>query len=70
MSEATLVSLLSVKLFIRKYPAFTQGGMRHLIFHENTNGLTPSGAIVRVGRKVLIHEEKFIAWVLSHNGQK
>jgi hypothetical protein len=70
MDDYRLASLLSVKLFIRKYPAFTHGGMRHLIFHENTNGLTPAGAIVRVGRKVLIHEERFMAWVLSNNRQK
>jgi hypothetical protein len=37
--------------------------MRALIFNETTNGLKDAGAIVRVGRKVLINEEVFFAWV-------
>jgi hypothetical protein len=37
--------------------------MRSLIFNETTNGLKDAGAIVRVGRKVLINEEVFFAWV-------
>lgn len=36
------------------------GGLRHLIFNEATNGF--SECVVRVGRRVLIDEEKFFAW--------
>ncbi|MBF0190710.1 MAG: hypothetical protein HQL99_06110 [Magnetococcales bacterium] len=56
---------LSVKDFCAAYSSFTVGGVRHFIFHEETNGLAASGAISRVGRKVLIHVEKFFAWVDS-----
>lgn len=58
---------LTVNQFIEKHPAFTTGGLRALIFNENTNGLSNSGAIVRIGRKVLIDEIKFFAWVESQN---
>lgn len=60
-------TLLTVNQFTAKQPAFTLGGMRSLIFNEHTNGLAKSGAIVRIGRKVLIDESKFFAWVSDQN---
>ncbi len=59
--------LLSVNIFSEKHAAFTKGGLRSLIFNEHSNGLAKSGAIVRIGRKVLIDESKFFAWVESQN---
>lgn len=56
----------TVKQFTQRHPAFKEGGMRWLIFNEKSNGL--SAAIVRVGRKVLINEEAFFAWVESNGG--
>lgn len=58
---------LTVKQFIAKHPAFTQGGLRSLIFNEYKNGLAKSGAIVRLGRKILIDEYRFFNWVQSQN---
>jgi hypothetical protein len=58
---------LTVNQFINKNPAFTLGGIRALIFNEISNGLAQSGAIVRIGRKVLIDEAKFFAWVEAQN---
>ena len=40
------------------------GGLRHLIFNEKTNGF--SCCVVRIGRRVLIDEAQFFAWVNSH----
>ncbi|MEI6709279.1 MAG: hypothetical protein WCK96_19340 [Methylococcales bacterium] len=60
-------TLSTVKQFTEKQPAFTQGGLRSLIFNEHKNGLAKSGAIVRVGRKVLICDSKFLEWVHSQN---
>ena len=57
----------TVQQFTKKHPAFTSGGLRSLIFNENSNGLAKSGAIVRIGRKVLINEAKFFAWVEAQN---
>jgi hypothetical protein len=42
-----------------------QGGLRHLIFHEKTNGFAT--AFKRVGRRVLIHEAEFFACVERQN---
>lgn len=42
-----------------------RGGLRHLVFHEETNGF--STVIRRVGRRVLIDEQAFFAWVEAQN---
>jgi hypothetical protein len=60
-------TLSTVNQFTEKQPAFTTGGLRSLIFNEHSNGLAKSGAIVRIGRKVLIDDAKFFAWVESQN---
>ena len=64
-SVQTAWAYLTVQQFTQKHKAFTLGGLRSLIFNENTNNLAKSGAIVRIGRKVLIDEAKFFDWVQS-----
>ena len=56
---------LTVNQFVTKHTAFTNGGLRSWIFNSNTNGLKESGAIVRIGRKLLIDESLFMGWVQS-----
>ena len=68
MSETP--SYLTIKQFSAKHPAFPMGGMRHRILFAPTNGLAESGAIVRNGRRVLIHEQKFFDWVEASNKTK
>lgn len=41
------------------------GGLRHLIFHEKENGFCE--CVVRVGRRVLIDEDKFFEWARSEH---
>jgi hypothetical protein len=65
MSQRTL---LTVRQFSEKHTAFTQAGLRWVIFNEKSNGLFESGAIVRVGRRVLIDEARFFGWIDSING--
>ena len=57
---------------------FTESSLRNMIFKADErqstngviagNGLKECGAIVRVGRKVLINETKFYAWIEAQNG--
>lgn len=44
------------------------GGLRHLIFHAKANGFDK--VIRRVGRRVLIDEQAFFAWVDQQGGGK
>lgn len=68
-TEATQTAwlYLTVQQFSKKHPAFPVGTLRHQIFYEETNGLKKSGAIVRNGRRVLINEPKYFAWLESQN---
>jgi hypothetical protein len=59
----SIPSFSTVKQFSQRYPAFPEGGLRHRIFHADTNGLAESGAIVRNGRRVLIDEYRFFTWL-------
>jgi len=60
-------TLSTVNQFAERNQAFTTGGLRALIFNEHQNGLAKSGAIVRIGRKVLIDDAKFFAWIGDQN---
>lgn len=65
--------LFSIKQFALAYPAFTESSLRNLIFKADTrlssrgeikgNGLSESGAIIRIGRRILIDDVAFFAWV-------
>jgi hypothetical protein len=67
--------LYTVKQFAGAYPAFTESSLRNLIFKSGVhysskgavagNGLVECGAIVRLGRRILIADLAFMAWVLS-----
>ena len=61
-------ALLTVSQFCAKHSFISQGGLRFQIFNEENNGLAESGAIVRIGRRVLINEPKYFGWIES--GQK
>jgi hypothetical protein len=68
-------SYLTVSQFSEANPAFTESAIRNLIFKAEErqssretipgNGLIESGAIVRLGRKVLINETRFFEWLES-----
>jgi hypothetical protein len=63
----------TVAQFAKCNPAFTEPALRNLVFKADTrkstsgtipgNGLIEAGAIVRLGRKVLIHEGRFFNWL-------
>lgn len=64
-SLATTPNLLTVRQFVQRHPAFTQGGLRYLIFNAHCNGM--SVCLRRIGRRVLIDEAAFFAWVEKAN---
>lgn len=63
----------TVAKFAERHPAFTASSIRNLIFKADSrpstkgiipgNGLLECGAVLRLGRKVLIHEARFFQWV-------
>lgn len=47
-------------------PALTVGGIRADLLHRRTNGLAESGAVIRRGRLLLLHRERYMSWLLAH----
>ncbi len=60
-----MTTFVSVKQLADRQPALTTNGIRHVIFNKEKNGLDKSGAICRIGKKLLIDEAKFIEWIQS-----
>ncbi len=66
-------TLYTVEQFATVEQAFTAAALRSLIFKAEPrqsskgvivgNGLIECGALVRSGRKVMIHRERFLEWV-------
>ena len=53
---------LIIKQFVEKQTAFSAGGVRSLIFYRGDDA-EKVGAIARLGRRILIDEPRFLAWV-------
>ena len=62
--------LLTVIQFSIKHSFVTPGGLRFQIFNAKENGLEKTGAIVRIGRRVLVNEEKYFSWIESQQDKK
>ena len=60
-------TLYTVQQFSEKHPFITTGGLRYQIFNSEENGLEKSGAIIHVGRRVLIDEGKYFKWIGAKN---
>jgi hypothetical protein len=68
-------SLLTVRQFSERYPAFSQASLRWLIFQSTPRYRTIAGkrhllpgnglnsALVRLGRRVLLDEARFFDWM-------
>ena len=56
---------LTVNEWCKTYSWPPVGGLRHLIFHANSNGFNK--VIVRCGRRVLLNEARFWEWLTNNN---
>jgi hypothetical protein len=56
---------LTCNQFCAKHSWPPLGGLRHLIFHGDTNGFNQ--VIVRIGKRVLINEDAFFKWLEDKN---
>ena len=71
--------LSTIHLFSERHPIFTPSALRNLVFKAEErdgangkipgNGMLEAGAIVRIGRKVLIDEDRFFEWVDKLNAR-
>jgi hypothetical protein len=69
MVDDMVPTLLTVKQFSARHPAFPELTLRDMIFKSGSHpekGITPNGmafALMRNGRRVLIDETKFFQWL-------
>ena len=79
--KSSVRNIATVKQFCEKWPAWSPAAVRSLILHAYghkarngklypPNGLGDSGALIRLGRRVLIDEEKWFAWIDSQQVNK
>ena len=57
-------TLFTIPQFCERNPAFSPGGIRSALFYRGDLA-EQAGAVVRFGRRVLIDETAFLAWVKS-----
>ena len=82
-TESNPRDLFTVEQFSERRPAWTQAALRNLILNaadrQNSrgeriagNGLAEAGAIVRIGRRVLLDEAAFFRWIAEQqkNGKR
>lgn len=84
-SEATPANtaapaVFTVEQFAARNPAFTEAALRNMVFKAEPrhtsrgeipgNGLRECGAVLRLGRKVLLDEAKFFEWLRRQNGER
>lgn len=60
-------NLMSVDQFCTKHKAFTPGGVRWMIFNRQLNGMQLSGALIFIGRRILIDEDRFFSWLATRS---
>jgi hypothetical protein len=64
--SSTTFRLIPVMDWAKHHPWPPVGGLRHLIFNAKSNGF--DAVVRRIGRRVLIDEVKFFAWVEQKGG--
>jgi hypothetical protein len=53
----------TVPQLAKRHPAFSNGCLRWLIYNAEKNGLEDCGALIRIGRKIIIDEALFLSWI-------
>ncbi len=69
-SQQTPISVddyVTIRQLTTNHPAFTEGGIRALIFRADRNGF--NRCIRRIGRKILISKSAFSRWIEEQNGE-
>lgn len=55
---------MTVRQLAAKNPYLTEAAIRWMLFNRKENGLAK--AVTKLGKKILIDDEKFEEWVNSH----
>lgn len=61
-----IYELLTIRQLVEKHRAFTEGGLRYLIFNKKNNGFAP--CVKRMGRKIILDEGAVFKWLDTQEG--
>lgn len=53
---------MTVQQYVEAHPYYTIGAFRWLLFNRATNGLSKAGAVIKIGKKILIDAERAEDW--------
>ena len=56
---------VTVEGMVQRFPQLTVGGLRKQLLRRHRNGLGKSGAVLKVGRRVLLDPDKFWDWAVE-----
>ncbi len=73
--------LFTIEQFSERCPAWSQAALRSLVLNSRDrlnsrgeripgNGLDEAGAIIRVGRRVLLSEGRFFSWIAAEQQKR
>ena len=66
-TSVSVDDFVTIRQLTTSNPAFTEGGIRALIFRAKSNGF--NRCIRRIGRKILISKSAFSRWIEEQNGE-
>ncbi|MBY0272837.1 MAG: hypothetical protein K2X02_05445 [Alphaproteobacteria bacterium] len=66
-TSVSVDDFVTIRQLTTSNPAFTEGGIRALIFRAKYNGF--NRCIRRIGRKILISKSAFSCWIEDQNGE-
>lgn len=53
---------MTVQQYVAAHPYYSVASFRWLLFNRATNGLSKSGAVIKIGKKILVDSARCEAW--------
>jgi len=61
------ITLVTVKQLAKTVPALSIPLIRRLLLDRKKNGLSTSGAIIRVGHRIFLDQGLFMKWIIDNS---
>lgn len=53
---------MTVQQYVDAHPYYSMASFRWILFSRHTNGLAKAGAVIKIGKKILIDSDRVAAW--------
>ena len=58
--------IMTIEQIAKTTPGLCPRAIRNILIERNRNGLSSTGSVIKVGKKIWLDQEKFMAWFFSH----